>query len=286
MTQPEFQGQRAPSFTLSTIIPDGSATALADEQAADLRRETEAYRTWNWVEAASEVGINESTLRKVWWEAELEPAFRYSPQPLRVVARTIRKTGREIFEFTAFGIEVLKAFKTIKAKGDRAAELFLAEAKAQYPAPATSTEPISDRSSQPATPVTVEVESGNHKVTLPPPALPDSYTLEGLRQIESIEVDDPLAIATYFLQAADQVQSAMQQDIEQREQKLKQTRQARHAIVTKAQELKLEQRLYQQRANQVAAETSEETQSLQDALSALQGLGKSPSPAAPPAPAG
>ncbi|NEQ21630.1 MAG: hypothetical protein F6K28_20930, partial [Microcoleus sp. SIO2G3] len=48
MTQPESQGQRAPSFTLSTIIPDGSATAFANEHSDDLRTEMEAYRTWNW----------------------------------------------------------------------------------------------------------------------------------------------------------------------------------------------------------------------------------------------
>lgn len=273
MNYQEFQGIEAPSFAATQYIPDSSGIAIPDQESERDRSELDEYCTWNWTEAATEVGVNESTLRKVWWEEAIEPAFRYSPMPLRVVTRTVKRSGRQIEEFTAAGIEVLRGYKAAKERGDRAAEMFLAEARAKYPAPDPSIEPIQTQPEKPLN-VTIEVESGNHKIVVPPPVLPQSYSLEGLRHIESIEIEDPLALADQFLEAADFVQDAMQRDIEQREQKLQQTRKAKTAITAKAQELKLEQRLYRERANQVSAAQSEETQALQDALDVLQGLGK------------
>jgi hypothetical protein len=121
----------------------------------------------------------------------------------------------------------------------------------------------------------VTVETGNHQIVLATPELPQTYTLEGLRVSEAIAFDDPLAIAEQFLQTADLLTSAMQNDIDQREHRLKQTKQAQSKIAAKANELKLEQRLYRERASMLDSALSEESQTLQTALSQLQSLGKS-----------
>ncbi len=272
MNYQELQGLEAPNFALSVPIPDLSTTSIAETKADEIRTiSDDQYRTWNWQEAADELGIKEPTLRKIWWTAKLEPAFRHCPQPLRVVTRTT--PTRQIEEFTAFGMEVLRAYKAEREKGDRAAEVFLTAAKAQYPVPVALDHPT-PQPSQKALTAVIEIDAGNHKIVIPPPTLPQIYTLEGLRHVESVEIEDPLALAEQFLEAADLLHDAMQRDIEQREQKLQQTRQARNAVVAKAQELKLEQRFYRERANQVGSAQTEETQALQDALSTLQGLGK------------
>jgi hypothetical protein len=275
MSYQESQGLETPSFALPVQIPDLSENLMSDIQPEQTRtaldEQKNVYRTWNWTEAAAEIGINESMLRKIWWEIDIEPAFRYCPTPLRIVARTIKRTGREISEFTAFGIEVLKAYKAAKEKGERVAEQFLAEAKAKYlPSPSSTT-------SQPTqTPrnSTVEVESGNHQVVCQSPNLLQRYNLQGLRRDQSVQFEDPLAIAQQFLTIAEQLQTAMENDLEQREDKLNQTRKAREAITNKAQELKLETRLYQERAHQVDTAQTQETEALQEALQVLDRLGK------------
>ncbi|PSB28713.1 hypothetical protein [Stenomitos frigidus] len=91
---------------------------------------------------------------------------------------------------------------------------------------------------------TVTVEIGNHQVVLAQPELPQTYSLESLRQSEVIAFDDPLAIAVQFLQTADALTKEMQRDIRVREQKLQQTQQAKNAIAEKATEFKLEARKY------------------------------------------
>jgi hypothetical protein len=121
----------------------------------------------------------------------------------------------------------------------------------------------------------VTVETGNHQIVLSNPELPAAYSLEGLRKSEAITIEDPLAVAQQFLQVADQLTQAMQADIEQREERLQKTRRAKDAIASKAAELKIEQRLYSERARQIDTTQSLETQSLQDALGLIQALGKS-----------
>jgi hypothetical protein len=274
MQNSDSQGVTAPGFALPTLLPEHATTTLPDAEPDNNWNETDDLRTWNWVEAAAAIGINESTLRRVWWEDALEPAFRHCPIPLRVVTRTVKRSGRQLEEFTAFGLQVLQAYKAAKATSDRAAELFLAEARAQYPrpiAPAPDPTPVS----QP--PVTVEV--GNHTIVLSAPDLPQTYSLETLRADEALLFDDPLAIAAQFLVVADQVQTAMEADIAQREQKLAATRQAKDAITAKAQELKLEQRFYKERAHLIDTAQTHETQTLQTALNTLQALGKPPADA-------
>jgi hypothetical protein len=71
------------------------------------------------------------------------------------------------------------------------------------------------------------------------------------------------------------VTSAMQQDIQRREAKLNQTRQAKEKIARKAAELHLEKRLYQQQTHMIDTAQTSETDALQQSLAALQDLGKS-----------
>jgi hypothetical protein len=121
----------------------------------------------------------------------------------------------------------------------------------------------------------VTVEVGNHQIVLDNPLLPQCFTLDSLRADESIQLHNPAALATQFIEAADLVTTAMQQDIERREAKLGQTRKAKDAIAKKAAELHLEQRLYQQQTHMIDTAQTTETETLQQALAALQSLGKS-----------
>ncbi len=125
----------------------------------------------------------------------------------------------------------------------------------------------------------VRVEMGNHQLVLSAPDLPQTYSLGALRTGESVQFEDPLAIAAQFLVIADQVQAAMESDIQQREQKLAATRQAKDTIAAKAQELKLEQRLYKERTHLIDTAQTHETQGLQQSLTTLQSLGKPPADA-------
>lgn len=121
---------------------------------------------------------------------------------------------------------------------------------------------------------TVSVEVGNHQVALAAPQIPQAYSLEGLRQSEVVQFEDPLAIAQQFMQAADLVIAGMDQDVESRQKRLSDTVKAKEAIAAKKQQLELEARLYQLQTNQLNAQTSKETADLQSALVALQNLGK------------
>ncbi len=125
----------------------------------------------------------------------------------------------------------------------------------------------------------VSVEIGNHVIVLSQPELPQTYSLESLRQSEVVAFDDPLAIAAQFLETADVLTAEMQRDIRVREQKLQQTQQAKAAIAEKATEFKLEARLYRERTAMLATAQSQETQSLQQSLTTLQNLGKPPADA-------
>lgn len=129
------------------------------------------------------------------------------------------------------------------------------------------------RKPQPQTPQ-ITIESGSSQLTLATPELPESYSLETLRQSQPVLFDDPLAVAEQFLEIASQIQQAMDADIETREVKLNQTRRAKQTIAEKASELKLEQRLYRERTRQIDSSQTEETQALSSALQLLQTLGK------------
>ncbi|MEO0374702.1 MAG: hypothetical protein AAF329_08775 [Cyanobacteria bacterium P01_A01_bin.17] len=129
--------------------------------------------------------------------------------------------------------------------------------------------------------VEVTVETGNHCSKLAQPEMNRlSFSLESFRSddVEALVFDNPDDIADQFLAVADQLVGAMDTDIKKREQRLKATRAAQNKVATKAQELKLEQRLYRDRAKDIDSAQTDETQSLQDAVKALQSLGKPQTP--------
>jgi len=97
---------------------------------------------------------------------------------------------------------------------------------------------------EPAAVATATVEIGNHQMVLAAPQFPQTYSLASLRSSEAISIDDPLAVAQQFLEAADQIADAMESDLLNRKAKLNQTRQAKDAIASKAMALKLQQQRY------------------------------------------
>lgn len=129
--------------------------------------------------------------------------------------------------------------------------------------------PQQQQEETPITPTTV-VEAGNHKIVLSAPQLPQRYSLEGLRTGEAIQFDDPLAVAAAFLQDADVLEVAMQQDLEARAARLEATKQAKAAIEAKRQKLELEARLYQLQTQNLDSSLSAETLGLQSELGKLQ----------------
>jgi hypothetical protein len=120
------------------------------------------------------------------------------------------------------------------------------------------------------------VEVGNHQVILEGPDFPQTYSLEPLRNSESITLENPLEVAAQFLQAADLIQAAMNQDIQNREQGLGEVRDAKKAVADKAQELELSAKLYALETKLINNAQSQETTDLQALLTKLQAMGKPP----------
>lgn len=133
---------------------------------------------------------------------------------------------------------------------------------------------LPDETEQPATAVHATVDAGNHFMVLSTPQLPQTYSLEGLRQGDAMGFEDPLALAAKFLQDADMVQIAMQQDIQQRQQRLQATQQAKDVIAAKTQQLQLEARLYSMQAGNLDTALTSETQALTDSMQQLSRMGK------------
>jgi len=129
----------------------------------------------------------------------------------------------------------------------------------------------------PAKSVEVTVETGNHCQALTQPEMGGTeFSLERFRRddVQALIFEDPEAVANQFLTVADQLVAGMEADIAIRERRLKATRTAQNKVATKAQELKLEQRLYRDRAKDLDTAQTDETSALQDAVTALQNLGK------------
>ncbi|MEP0978542.1 hypothetical protein [Leptolyngbya sp. AS-A6] len=119
------------------------------------------------------------------------------------------------------------------------------------------------------------IHTGNHCTTIDLPNYQGlTVDLGQFRESEALVIDDPLAVAEQFLQAADLIQGALADDIAAREQRLRATKQAQGAIAAKAQELALEQRLYRLQTAQIDQAQTDETTALADALAQLQSLGK------------
>jgi hypothetical protein len=125
-------------------------------------------------------------------------------------------------------------------------------------------------------PVTM-IDPGNHQIVLASPHIPQALTLGTLRDSEVQTFDDPLAIAQQFLSAADAVSTAMDADLQAREAKLKETRDAKQRIEKAADDLKHKQRSYSDRAWMLDQAATQESAELKDSFAMLQLLGKSPS---------
>ena len=119
------------------------------------------------------------------------------------------------------------------------------------------------------------IHTGNHCTALDVPTY-DGLTVDlgQFRVSEALVIDDPLAVADQFLQTADLILAGLDSDIAAREQRLKATKQAQGQIATKADELKLEQRLYRLQTSQLDGAQTDETKALADALAQLQSMGK------------
>lgn len=276
-----MENQTAPVFgrTEPIVIPfpgqpadvpfSSPADVLPDEQ------RTEARRTYTFKEAAELLNCgDESTLRNRYWKEKIEPAFRYCPTPLQTIVRYDRN-GKPTYRLNDAAIEVLQAFLAAKAEGRE--ESFLMAARQQYPAPSpVESEPTTTKPN-----LSVETKAA---IVVATPELPKSYTLANFQTVESIEIDDPLTLANQIVQAVDHVQTAMQTDIERKEKKLTETRKAKEIVTAKVQELKLDQRFYQEKSSQLNTAQTQDTQTLQELARLLQGLGKPPAaPSSPPA---
>lgn len=123
----------------------------------------------------------------------------------------------------------------------------------------------------------LSIETENHCNTLAKPDLEDvEFSLERFRadDVEALMFENPGSVADQFITVADRLVEAMDADIYQREQRLKATKDAQGKVAAKAQDLKLEQRLYRDRARDLDTAQNSETAALQDAVEALQDLGK------------
>lgn len=129
------------------------------------------------------------------------------------------------------------------------------------------------------------ISTGNHCTPLDVPEF-DGLTVDlgQFRDSEVFIVEDPLQAAERFLQAADRIQDALDNDIAAREQRLNRTKKARAMVAARAQELSLEQRLYRLQTSQLDGATTEETTALADAMEQMQGLGKPDTKIPPGAP--
>lgn len=264
--------------TESIVIPfPGQPTGTPASNPADVlpdAQQPEAGQTYTFKQAAELLGCgDESTLRNRYWKEKIKPAFRYCPTPLQTVVRYDRK-GKPTYRLNDAAIEALKAFLAAKSEGRE--EAFLIAARQQYPAP-IEPEPTSGKSCD-----AVEVETRS-AIVVATPELPQIYTLEGFQLAEAIEIDDPLTLASQIVQAVDHVQIAMQRDIERKEKKLHETRKAKDLVTAKLQDLKLEQRFYQEKSTQLSTAQTQDTQTLQELATLLQGLGKPPASSTSPA---
>lgn len=122
------------------------------------------------------------------------------------------------------------------------------------------------------------VEQPSTQIVIDAPTFPDRYSLDSLQVSQSQTFDDPLAVAQKFTAVADMLVAAMGSDIESREEKLNQAIEAKKQIDAKAQELRLEQRLYRDRTKDIDSQLTAQTNDLQIALEQLANLGKSQSP--------
>lgn len=126
-----------------------------------------------------------------------------------------------------------------------------------------------------AHPVTVEV--GNHATALAVPDL-SSFTADlGAYRDDTVTsefIEDPLALADQVAAIASQVMTGMDNDIAARKERLKRTQEAKEQVTETLEDLKAKRKHYRQQTRNIDTVQSDEAGSLQDAIAALQSLGK------------
>lgn len=135
----------------------------------------------------------------------------------------------------------------------------------------TPNEPVT----QSVTPVSITVVEGNHRNTLEPPQFPTEFDLGSMRsELATVDAhDDPLALAEQFINGADSLIDAMEQDEKAMAQKIAQTRQARQAVGRKVDQLKRRNDIYALRTELLADRQNVETSALNEDFSVLQSMG-------------
>lgn len=124
---PEFKG-----FDPSRRTENGHKPDTAPDNTS-----TNPGQTYSFAAIATELGIDESTVRRRWWAEKLEPALRYCPEELRVSVRTT-KSGSPVYELTEFARRIIKDYAaTMPGQNKAVADKFLSALKANYPEPET-----------------------------------------------------------------------------------------------------------------------------------------------------
>lgn len=120
--------------------------------------------------------------------------------------------------------------------------------------------------------VDVQVETGNHAITLSDPSIGGTCNLGHLRDSESMNFADPMAIALKFKSAAGKLTEAMDQDIADRMARNRETQQAKELVQKEAQKLEVRQQTYQQMTRLLDGVQNHETDNLRKSVEELQML--------------
>lgn len=121
-------------------------------------------------------------------------------------------------------------------------------------------------------PVTIEV--GNHSMVLSKPCVPSTVELGKLRSVEIEYYEDPLAVAESWIENADLIIDALDEDMDSRLARVKRTKNARQKLQDKAHEMEVKKRIYRERAILADTLLNEETELLKDAMTMLDSLKK------------
>ena len=130
----------------------------------------------------------------------------------------------------------------------------------------------------PAIAPTTQIQPGNHRQTLAPTRLPESYDLGQFRSEETITtLADPGAIAAQAMGAINALVQGMDADIHQQRIHLEETQRAAQTLRLKAKQLQDKKIEYMIQSSTLGQAQQQSTVEIQEALEGIQVLGKSPS---------
>ncbi len=130
----------------------------------------------------------------------------------------------------------------------------------------------------PAIAPTTQIQPGNHRQTLAPPNLPESYDLGQFRSEDTITtLADPGAIAAQAMGAINALVQGMDADIQQQRIHLEETQRAAQTLRLKAKQLQEKKIEYMIQSSTLGQAQQQSTLEIQEALEGIQVLGKSPS---------